>query len=171
MDPYADQPSEFDASYALPIPMRSDFHNPHDDPIQFPTSLINPSLPTGSRRSDPASPKDLARRLAELSPRHSPVLAPQYDAPAPAALDLSPPLVASDSSDAGTASTDALGLIAGDQVPQLVGGIEVGDPGEEALMQSITGLYAMWRLNRSSRGAAEQDDRAAFMRVVESALA
>lgn len=136
---------------------------------------MNQGYPTGSRRSDPASPKDLARRLAELSPRHSPVLIPNLE-DVRASEEMSS-LDSSDTSDIGSASTDALGLITNAEgsprgISEFVNNIEVADEDEEALRQSIKGLYTLWRLSRSRKGVSSgQDDRAVFMRVIEDTLA
>lgn len=151
----------------MPVPVRDDFHNPHEEILPIPPSIVNQSYPTGSRRSDPASPKDLARRLAELSPRQGPALVSDFE------HVRAPELDASDTSDAGTTSSDALGLITSTEESPSVERIEIRGEDKEALGQSIKGLYALWRLNRSRKGmeSSEQDDRAGFMRVVEDALA
>ena len=165
-NPYAEQADE-QSSYALPAPVRD------EEILQIPHSFVKP---TGSGRSDPASPKALARLLAEISPRQGPAMLDDLE-DEEAVPELSPPLDSSDSSESGS---DALGLMTsvaassvGRGEPLMNFATEVAEEEEdvEPLRQSLKGLYALWKLNRSKKGVtSEEEDRALFLRVVEDAI-
>lgn len=126
-------------------------------------------------RWSPASPKALARLLAEISPRHSPAqehasLSDLEDEP-----ELSSGLESTASSE--SVSVDALGLITDSISPSfsaaqndatIMTETEIMEEDDEALRQSIKGLYALWRSNRAHKGYL--GDREAFIRVVQDVV-
>ena len=162
-NPYADHPEE--SPYALPVPVRD------EEILHIPHSLVKP---TGSRRSDPASPKALARLLADLSPRHSPAVLDDFE-DVEALPELSPTLA----SDPSECASDSLGLSTGtegsplvhDELPAVLRSRDAEDEDVEPLRQSLKGLYALWKLKRSANGvASEEEARASFLRVVEDVI-
>jgi len=168
-NPYAEQSydtQDMESSYALPVPARVD-----SDTLQIPPSLMRQGRPTGSRMSDPASPKALARLLAEISPRHDPTVLDDFE-------DIEAPALESDASDAATSSDDALGLMTSaeespvvHEVPSVInedfGAALNGNEEEEALRQSLKGLYALWKHSRTKKGASSgQESKASFLRIV-----
>lgn len=162
--------------YPLPVPIRSEFSDPRDEVLHIPSSFVQHTQSTGSRRSDPASPKDLARRLAEISPRDEPSHIADFEDVE--ALELSPPLESDDSSDAlgliTSAEASPSGLDEPQGVSELDGAVDLGSADAEdlALRQSLKGLYALWKLSRARKGisSSEQEDRAAFMKVVDTVI-
>lgn len=125
--------------------------------------------------SDPASPKALARLLAEISPRHSPAVLDDFE-------DIEAPALESDTSDAATTFDDALGLITSAEESPVVheapraitgefGAAVEGDEEEEALRQSLKGLYALWKQSRARKGMSSgQGSKASFLRTVQDVV-
>ncbi|EKM61021.1 uncharacterized protein PHACADRAFT_168384 [Phanerochaete carnosa HHB-10118-sp] len=169
-DPYADPSHDthaVESPYALPVPACVD-----SEVLQIPPSLMRQERPTGSRMSDPASPKALARLLAEISPRHSLAVLDDFE-------DIEAPALESDTSDAATSSDDALGLITSAEESPVVhealgattkefGAALERDEEDEALRQSLKGLYTLWKQSRNGRGASfGHGSRASFLRIVQ----
>lgn len=163
---------DMEPAYALPVPPRAD-----EEVLQIAPSLMRQGRPSGSRMSDPASPKALARLLEEISPRQTPAVLDDFEDIEEA------PLLESDSSDATTTSDDALGLITSAENSPVVHEALTGVTGEfgvaaeedagedeEALLQSLKGLYALWKLNRTKKGVSSAESRASFLRIVEDVV-
>ncbi|KAI0094919.1 hypothetical protein BDY19DRAFT_982245 [Irpex rosettiformis] len=161
--------SEYQDPLSVPV------HNVSGEAFSIPHVLnIPPSrwLHHHNPHCGPASPKALARLLAEISPRQSPPQFAAIIADFEDELELSPPLAgSSDDSDTLSPPDDVLGLIpepiaenrdeaAASDVP-----IEVSREDEhgsstpeieEPLRQSIKGLYALWNSSMSQRGASSE---------------
>ncbi|GJE86089.1 hypothetical protein PsYK624_021690 [Phanerochaete sordida] len=174
-NPYADpshDTNEMESMYALPVPARAD-----SEALQIPPSIMRQGRPTGSRMSDPASPKVLARLLADISPRLTPAALDDFG-------DIEAPALETDTSDEATMSDDALGLVTSDEASPILDEIPSGltvdfsaapvekeAEDEAALRQSLKGLYALWKQSQSSKGAASgSESKAAFLRIVQDVV-
>jgi len=169
-DPYTDRESQ-------------DLAHMGGEILPIPHSFIN-ARPSASSKYDPASPEDLARLLAEISPRRSPL---QLASDLEIEPELSPPTETSDDSSDNTSPPESLlGLTAGlpeptplflntqepaiiqDNSSQAITAVEDDD---EPLRQSIKGLYALWKANKGSKGlSSEKEDRDAFLRIVQDVV-
>lgn len=138
-------------------------------------------------RWGPASPKALARLLAEISPRQSPPQVAAIVADFEDDLELSPPFAGS-SDDSDTLSppdSDVLGLLSGPAAEveiqneavapaEPTTALRAEEPAhddEEPLKQSLKGLFALWKSSRSQKGVSSEEDlRQSFLRIVEAAV-
>ncbi|TFK77071.1 hypothetical protein BDN72DRAFT_852294 [Pluteus cervinus] len=148
---YASVQGSADSTIPSPLPQTRKLVQPQ--PIRTPDPIYNPL--------QPPSPSSLARRLEKLSSRS--------DSP-PLIDDTNTSATASDASPFMVPSEEPIGthqyiIVDEDENPPIS---PSHSPTDEALKQTIQGIYRMWK---TSRPPHQRDDQDAFLRIVQDALA
>ncbi|TFY69769.1 hypothetical protein EVJ58_g229 [Rhodofomes roseus] len=158
----------------LPVPARSDLHYSHGDTLPILGSLA----PHGNSRWDPASPRTLAKLLAEVSPRASPLPSP-LSASETAEVDseVSSPTVGG-SSGSGEGSPGSLPSLDDSSLATVRPTDLRASPYDEeeaemgALHDGIRGLWKLWEMGRRKRSAPQghEDSKELFLEVVRDVI-
>ncbi|PCH33612.1 hypothetical protein WOLCODRAFT_61159 [Wolfiporia cocos MD-104 SS10] len=175
--PYAD---ESNSPAPLPVPIRSESYDFQYDALPTQFAIPRPDLHS---KWDPASPRELARRLTAVSLRSSP---PSAQSPLPTSADIdtdsdiTSPMIGGSSGSGEILETPATDcdvpaqLNAEDaKIITVVGaGLEASqtDMMEMAVRDGLKGLWNLWKMGRGTRTSTD-DDKERFLEIVRGTAA
>ena len=167
-----------DSPNPLPVPAHSDSYYSHGSTLTIPASFTT----YGNSRWDPASPRTLARLLADVPPRETPSPSPLSASEEPDAAsesEVSSPTVGGSSgsdSDQGclTSLPDHMDepLTARAVVPHPLTKFVEDEAETGALRDGIRGLWKLWETGRRKRSAygGTDSDKELFLEIVKDVI-